>query len=264
MSLKKYKMVDILVFVVLAIIFELANYFATSKIENFKLIFMSYTIVLSLICIFRWGLFGSIVSLAGGITACIVSGASNIEQFVAYGVGNLFVIIPALIFQYGIGREALKKNKILMLLYLITDFVFVISARCLIISLFHFDSFLDTFVQSIQSEIIMESMSLVISVIILLVACRKKGQLMVEMVSYIKDVQDHMKLGGLKEYQESPNFNFDKPYTEEGQFDNGNLLDGGTLSKQQLKELDEMCKKDTKDMKINLNTSEEHDGKVSK
>lgn len=264
MSLKKYKTIDILVFVVLAVVFELANYFASTKIDNFKLIFMSYTIVLSLICIYRWGLLGTVVAVAGGITACIVSGASEVAQYVAYGVGNLFVIIPALLFQYGIGRDRIKRNKLLLILYLICDFVLVITIRCLIISLFTPELFLDTFVQSIKSETIMESMSLVISILILLVASRKKGNMMVEMVGYIKDVHDHMKLGGLKEYQESPNFNFDKPFTEEGQFDNSNLLDGGNLTRAQLKELDEMCEEDTKNIKINLNTSEGKDGKVAK
>ena len=108
------------------------------------------------------------------------------------------------------------------------------------------NNFLNDFITNLQYEVILESMSLVISIIILLIASRKKGNLLVDMYSYIKDLKDHMILGGLKEYHEMPNFNFDKPFTEEDQMDDGNILDGGTLSYKELKELDEMYQKSQK------------------
>ena len=51
MKLSKYKTMDILVFTILAVIFELLCYYVSTNINDFKIIFLSYTIVLSLICI---------------------------------------------------------------------------------------------------------------------------------------------------------------------------------------------------------------------
>ena len=65
--------------------------------------------------------------------------------------------------------------------------------------------------------------------------------MLVEMVSYIKDVQDRKKLGGLKEIKESPKFNFDKPLTAPDEMDEAFILDGGQLSNKELKE--ELLKK---------------------
>ncbi len=257
MSLKKYKFIDLCIFTILAIVFEALNFFATTTIQGeYQLIFLSYSVILSLICIYRIGISGIIVSLAGGLTACIVAKSSELSQYIAYLVGALSIVIPVIIFQYIIGRKTLKKNYV-FIPYLIICYAFVILSRCLVLALFNIDSFKDTFINNLRVEVVLESMSLVISIIIVFVANRKNSQLLVESEEYVKYVQDRNKLGHLKEYQESPNFNSDKPFTEFGQFDNSNLLDGGELTAKELKELDDLYKshlndnKDESDIKNN-------------
>ena len=239
MSLKKYKFIDLCAFSIIAIIFEALNYFATTNILSYKLIFLSYSIVLSLICIYRIGIGGIVVSIVGAITACIVAKSSELSQYVAYIGGAISIIIPVIIFQYLIGRKTLKKNYV-FIPYLIVSYAFVILTRCLILGLFNISTFGETFINNLRVEVVLESMSLIISIIIVFVANRKNGQILVESVEYIKYVQERAKLGHLKEYQESPNFNSDKPFTEYGEIDNSNLLDGGELTIRDLQELEDL------------------------
>lgn len=247
MSLKKYKFIDLCVFTILAIVFEALNFFATTTIQGeYQLIFLSYSVILSLICIYRIGISGIIVSLAGGLTACIVAKSSELSQYMAYILGALSIIIPVIIFQYIIGRKTLKKNYV-FIPYLIISYIFLILTRCLVLALFNIDSFMDTFTNNLRVECVLESMSLVISIIIVFVANRKNSQLLVESEEYVKYVQERNKLGHLKEYQEAPNFNSDRPFTEFGQIDNSNLLDGGELTAKELKELDDLYKSHQKD-----------------
>lgn len=245
MSLKKYKAVDLLVFTILAAIFELLCYYVTTNVDDFQVIFLSYSIVLSLISIFRWGLIGSIVVFVGGIASCIISSESNHTHYFAYGIGSVIgVVLVALLFQYLIGREKLKKYPILLYVYLIVDFVVVIFIRCLIVSLFNINNFSEVLISSLKNQFVMQSMCLVISLVILLIANRKNGDMVVEMKSYIKKVQDYQKLGGLKEIKESPKFNHDKPLTAPDEMDEAYILDGGQLSNKELKELDAIMYED--------------------
>ena len=116
MKFIKYKTIDILVFTILAVVFELLCYYVSTNVNDFKIIFLSYSVVLSLICIFRWGLIGSVVAVAGGIANCIISTEAKLPHYLAYSVGNLIgVILVALLFQYLIGREKLKKYPMLLL-----------------------------------------------------------------------------------------------------------------------------------------------------
>lgn len=245
MSLKKYKAVDLLVFTILAAIFELLCYYVSTNVDDFKVIFLSYSIVLSLISIFRWGLIGSVVVFVGGIASCIISSESNYTHYFAYGIGSVIgVVLVALLFQYLIGREKLKKYPILLYVYLIVDFVVVIFIRCLIVSLFNINNFSEVLISSLKNQLVMQSMCLVISLVILLIANRKNGDMVVEMKSYIKKVQDYQKLGGLKEIKESPKFNHDKPLTAPDEMDEAYILDGGQLSNKELKELDAIMYED--------------------
>lgn len=253
MSLKKYKFIDLCIFTLIAVAFEALNFFATTKIQGeYQLIFLSYSVILSLICIYRIGICGIIVSLAGGLTACIVAKSSELSQYIAYIVGALSILIPVIIFQYIIGRKTLKKNYV-FIPYLIICYIFMIISRCLVLALFNINSFMDTFTKNLRVEVVLESMSLVISIIIAFVANRKNSQLLVESEEYVRYVQERNKLGHLKEYQEAPNFNSDKPFTEFGQIDNSNLLDGGELTAKELKELDDLYKSHQNDNKDESN-----------
>ncbi|MGM9858741.1 MAG: hypothetical protein ACI311_05810 [Bacilli bacterium] len=244
MSFRKYKTIDICIFILLAVVFEILNYYATTKLEDFGLIFLSYSIVITLICMFRWGLVGSVVGLCGGLTACLIAGSSDIGQYVAYAVGNLTIILPALIFQVKIGKDKLKEKKILLFVYLLCCFITVFFFRCLIISLFDIKNFASTFIQAVRNVILIECMSVVISFLILIVASRKNSELLVDMKEYVLKVQDNMKLGGLKEYKSKEYFNFDKPFTEEDEIDEAFLLDGGKMSNAEMEQLDELFKDD--------------------
>ena len=248
MTLNKFKTIDILIFSILAVAFELLCYFVSTNVNDFKIIFLSYTIVLSLICSFRWGYIGCVVAFCGGIAACVASSQSELPHYIAYGIGSLIgMLLTTFLFQGLIGREILKKHPILLFVYLTSAFVIVTLFRCLIVSLFEIETFKDTLVTSLKNQIVMQSLCLVISYIILAIANRKNGDMVVEMKSYVKDVQDRQKLGGLKEIKESPKFNHDKPLTAEDEMDEAYILDGGQLSNKELKELEEYMDMDYND-----------------
>ena len=244
MSLKRFKTMDIVIFVVLAAVFEYINFFASTSFEDFKIMFLSYSIVLSLISVFRWGYSGSLVAMFGGIAACFAANTIDPTLFLSYGVGNLVgMLIPSVIFIQVVKRDKMKNNKLLLLLYLTLCFISVVFIRCSLLALFQENVF-NYLINSIKAEFVMESMSFVISCVILLIASREKGDMVVEMKSYIKEVQDRQKLGGLKEIKESPNFNADRQLTKKNEMDEAYILDGGTLSEKELRELDKMMQEE--------------------
>ena len=244
MSLRRFKTMDILVFAVLAAVFEYINYFASTNLQGFKLMFLSYSVVLSLICVYRWGLIGSVVAMVGGLSACLASKATEPSLFLSYIFGNFIgLFVSSIIFIKIVKREKIKSNKFLLILYLLVCYVSVIFFRSLILSLYQ-ENIFNYLLNSMRAELIIESLSFVISCFILLIAARKKGDIVVEMKAYIKEVQDSQKLGGLKEIKESPNFNAERQLTKKNEMDEAYILDGGTLSEKELRELDKMMQEE--------------------
>lgn len=239
MTLKQFKWVDLLLFSLVAVIFEVINHFATANIASFKIVFMSFTIVLTLISIYRWGISGIIVMLFASVIGVAVSSHNaEYQHYVTYVIGGILGMIPGyIIFQMIIGRKRIKNN-LLIILYLLFDFTMVILIR----SFFSHILKVSDFVTSLSGLFIQESMSIATSIIILLVANRKKGNVVVEMNNYVREVKEEKKLGSLREIKEKPNFNSDSSFTEFNQLDESNILDGGTLDVDQLKELEKMYK----------------------
>lgn len=241
MTLKQFKWIDLLLFSIVAVVFEVINRFASVHFDAFRLVFMSFTIVLTLISMYRWGIFGLIVMIFATLISVVISEHNKeLEYYVVYICGGVVGMLPGyIIFQLLIGKKRLKKVY-LIIPYLLFDFAIVILCRSLISSFFHPLDFANTFTNNLKSLLVQESMSMLTSIIILLVANRKKGNIIIEMNKYVKEVHELKKLGGLKEMKESPNFNSDSPYTEFNQIDESTILDGGTMNVDQLKELSKM------------------------
>jgi len=236
MNFKTFKSIDLLLFSLVAVIFEVINRFATVNLSSFQLIFMSFTIVLTLISMYRWGLVGMVVTIFAKFISIVISTHNKDYRFyVSYIFGTLLsVLIGYLIFQMIIGKKRIK-NSILLIFYLFFDSFLAIIFISTIFTLFG-----ENFVNNIKQLLVQECMSIFMSTIILLVANRKNGNILVEMKEYVKNVQEAKKLGNLKEIKDSPKFNSDRPYTEYNQLDDSNILDGGTLDVDQLKELSKM------------------------
>lgn len=239
MTLKQFKWVDLLLFSVVAVIFEVINHFASANLSSFKVVFMSFTIVLTLISMYRWGALGLIVMAFSSVIAVAISNHNaEYQHYITYIFGGVLGMIPGyIIFQIIIGRKRIK-NTLLIILYLVFDFTMVILIRSLFFHLFQ----VSDFVTSLSALFIQESMSIATSTIILLIANRKKGNVVVEMNNYVREVKEEKKLGSLKEIKQNPNFNSDSSFTEFNQMDEANILDGGTLDVDQLKELEKMYK----------------------
>ncbi|MCQ2792120.1 MAG: hypothetical protein MJ208_01205 [Bacilli bacterium] len=238
MTLKQFKWVDLLLFSVIAVVFEAINHFASVNLGSFQLIFMSFTIVLTLISMYRWGVSGLIVLIFASLISVVISpNNKEIEAYTSYICGGILGMLPGfLIFQLLIGKKRIK-NTFIIISYLLFDFIMVILFRSLISSFFYLDKLKDIFVGNLQNLLVQESMSMFTSTVLLLIANRKNGNILVEMNKYVKEVHELKKLGGLKEMKESPNYNSDNPFTEFGQIDDSTILDGGTLDADQLKDL---------------------------
>lgn len=243
MTLKQFKWVDLLIFSLVAVVFEVINHFASINLSSFQMVFMSFTIVLTLISMYRWGVSGIIVMLfASIISVAISSHNKEYQYYVTYVFGGLLGMLPGyLIFQVIIGRKRIK-NVFLIISYLVIDFFFVILFRSVIFYLFK----LGDFVTNLSALLVQESMSIATSLIILLIANRKKGNIVVEMNHYVREVHEMKKLGNLKEIKENPHFNKDGPYTEFNELDESTILDGGTMNVDQLKELEKLYKESDK------------------
>lgn len=240
MSKDTFKMIDITIFSIIAIILEIAIYFgsqAVNSVSNLMPVFVSFSIILSLISIYRWGVIGSLVCVCGGLASAFAqqssTGTFELNLYLIYGIGNACVGLSYILLLKG-GRKKISSRMIYLVGYELFGYLAVIIGRSIIILLIMHNSFTDNLLAFVGPE----CMGFVIGMLVLNIANKPNGVL-VEMNEYIKSVHDEMREDKLhlKAIKESDSYDAISDVTKKSMINDASLLDGGNLNQNQLDEL---------------------------
>ncbi len=236
MSKETFKMIDISLFSLIAIILEIAIYYGSRAFKSELPIFVSFSIVLSLIAIYRWGIMGTAVAVCGGLASAIVqnmSGTVNNNLYLIYGIGNAFVALSYLLLLKP-GRKKISSNTVMLVGYELFGYIVVIIGRSVISVILNGAAF----TSYILAFLAPESLGFIIGIIILIIANKPNGVL-VEMNEYIKNVHEELSRDKLhlKEIKESNSYDAIGDVTNSDKINDASLMEGGNLDQHQLDEL---------------------------
>ena len=88
-TIEQYRSIDLTLFALMLVIFETIVVKASGKWFSAQPYTFSLTAALTAIVLMRWGIWGAVEAVLGGIVFCAAYGGSG-GQYVIYGAGNLF------------------------------------------------------------------------------------------------------------------------------------------------------------------------------
>lgn len=188
LTFKEYRMLDLIIFTVLVIVFEAIATYASTRWTFFqKVTVVNISITLLIICItmLRWSGYAAIHAVVGGFVYCYVIGDATVEQYLIYCIGNLFALAGLLIIKL-FGKEAIRNSMWKMFVFATTAYIGMSAGRCLI-SLF-FGGDLKAFGLYITADII----SLLFAVVVL-ICLRKSDGMLEDQKSYLLRVEKEQK-----------------------------------------------------------------------
>lgn len=175
---------DIVVFSILAIICEFLSVVMFEKLNSS--FYISLSIMISIICIIRWGVYGSIPAILSGVMSFVLNQQGFLtdqpmiwyEGIFYYIVGNAFLTLP--LFYYNKDRSRKIETMGRFFIFVICCFVSLAVGKGLFIFIINhaYDGTLAYF-----SSI---GLSMVISIIILLLL-KDRTELLLDMKEYIKE-----------------------------------------------------------------------------
>lgn len=106
---------DLLFFSILAAVSEIMSY----KMLEFwnSSFYYSFSVVLCLISMIRWGAAGVVVAMIGGIPGILFSPMSLWSGFLFYSLSNAFIGIPMMVYRSR-NRDAIAEGHVFLLLYI--------------------------------------------------------------------------------------------------------------------------------------------------
>lgn len=129
-TFKQYRNVDLIIFSVIAAVFEVVATLATSKWFPGQPMSISITLAMILIAMHRWNAYSAVVAVSGGLALCIASSAS-IEQYLVYCVGNVFALVSLFLFKL-FTKERVRNGPFLTILLSATSYVAMSFGRWLL------------------------------------------------------------------------------------------------------------------------------------
>ena len=114
-SFRQYRGMDVFFITSLLCICEALIVLAATRWFPEQLYALSLTPAITAIVMMRWGAFGIIPALAGGLVFCLLSHAA-ITHYVIYCVGNLAALL-LVFFIRRVGWQRIKENVLLCMLY---------------------------------------------------------------------------------------------------------------------------------------------------
>jgi len=168
-TFKQYRNIDITILVVLTVVFEAITTLAASKWFVLQPVALSISLALVCIAMMRWSGWASVLAVAGGMTFCVVSGATP-EQYLIYCAGNVAALLALAVIRI-FGKEAIRNSIPKLLIFGVSGYAGMALGRWLV-SLF-FGGDIMAFVVYLTTDI----MSLVFAEIILILFRKSEGML---------------------------------------------------------------------------------------
>ena len=248
MSKKGYEIFDIVILTIIACIIEgVLTYTSNLDIFMAEGFTVSFMIVFALIGIFRWNLKGVIPGVGSCITAIVIQNyfSQTSVDLKGYSTGMIIgsicgmvsLLLMVLFFKFK-DKKTIKSFVGYLFLYCGAAFILYILVYSVIWSIIDKVNLIETLFNLIQWNIL----NYIMSTIVLIIANKQKDFLvdMNEYLIYLHTVPDSIRLR--KEINEDDKSSLMNEVNDSDEINDIALLDGGTLSEEQLIELNKTFK----------------------
>ena len=130
LSFSQYRSADLIIFTVIAVVFEALVTIAATKWFREEAYSISFVYVFVAMVAMRWGALMLIPSTACAITYCVAMGA-RWELYVIMIVGNAFCVLLLALHKL-IGKQRIRDSAWWTILYVVATFVFISLGRFLV------------------------------------------------------------------------------------------------------------------------------------
>ncbi len=246
MTKQNYRLFDLAVFTLIACVVEGINVlvFNLMKVQVGKyslnqVYTLSFACMLGMIAIYRWNAYGLFVApLAGIVSICcrmFLQQSVTTNLWLSFSIGYLG-LATCLLFFYKKDKDKLRQDKGKMILYYLAGFlsVEVVRAFCQIGA--------EDYWLLLLNYVSFDMINIVFGGLVFYIALRQEG-LVVDMESYLRHMKNaQQKVAGQEFASKNININVEE-LAEADEINEAAILDGGTLSTEDLKKMEDNRRK---------------------
>lgn len=234
MTFKQYRILDIAIFTVIASVLEAAAVYMFN-IFKLQIFTLSFTFVLGFIAVYRWNAYGLatavISSLVGVLTRQALQQEVTILLFLSYSLSYIGIGLELLFFHFRkFDKESIRKDIPYLSFAYFSSYLVVELLK----ALFQIGS--ESFYKIAILYFSYDLLNIIFNYIVLLIA-RAQRNLLVDMKEYV--IKVNTPLNEVKEIRTNTDYLKLESLCDNDQLNDQALLDGGTLTTNDLKQLED-------------------------
>ncbi len=168
MSLKRYMCIDLTILGAILCGLEFLNSLALQYFPG-EVFTLSVVLPISLIVMMRWGAYGVLHAVVGGLVYCIFNQGGP-STYLIYTLGNACIALNLVWFRK-IGKEAVRKSALYTVLFALSGYVAMNVGRAILAAVLEGMPFVALLVRYLS----VETLSTVIGIVAVLIARRQNG-----------------------------------------------------------------------------------------
>jgi len=241
-SKSTYKAIDLLFLLAISAGLEALILFAYNSFGYGDGYIVSFVVVIGLIAIYRWNFIGIIVPILSGVVTIMMMSINKtltLGTILAYTVGYLPMLVNMLWFKFN-NKVEMSSNYSKMFAYYITGYLLVDIGRtiCIVIGTADFSQIGNV----LYTYVVWDLLNVVIGALVYLLALRQKV-IVYDMKTYLLDLKKETATSMVR--KDIEDYNSLESMAENDEVSDIALLDGGTLTNDQLKEMNDTYNKMT-------------------
>lgn len=122
-SVEKYRLFDLILLSVIAVVCEIVGEILHITLPGAGY-YLSFSILIALIAMIRWGKWGAVVYIVAGIPMIFLHNSTVIENIMLYPIANAFIAVSCIVFRF-VDRDRIKDNIIRLFLFTVTAYLSV-------------------------------------------------------------------------------------------------------------------------------------------
>ena len=240
MSKATFEAIDLIIFTIISAVLEAGILLAYKAFGYMEGYIVSFAVTLGLISIFRWNWHGIVVPLVTGIVSVFIGGIYDLGLVLSNTLGYLF-LLPVLFWFKKKDKKTISKDIGFLLGYFFSGYISVEIGRtlCQLIDVRDIAK-LGTI---LYSYFVIDLLNIGIGLLVFFIACKQKN-LVVDMNSYL--IELHTKPASADAREEKKDYlSLESMCDDISEVNDIALLDGGTLSENDLKLLNDTYSKHT-------------------
>ena len=137
-SLRQYRITDLLIFAAILVVFDLLAHFAPMLFPAGAMFFLTLTVPITVLIMIRWGWYSAFFAVGDGLLLAVINNTKVWQSYVSFAIGNAAILLLLILIKF-VGKKAITRKWYFSALFTVAAWVLMCTGQTLVQTILGYD-----------------------------------------------------------------------------------------------------------------------------